>query len=190
MADAIESQPICDCGPDTRWCDGQSEINYTYNHDIESLSDKINRFIVELGLSETANIHGTNEFDMARFNSYLEGLRILQAWINATPQLDLPNTYPRKFCLTNIVDMPAIESDGVRTLIRLLELMRDELVRGQSTRQASGLGTYDNERLTMTIAKCQALLDNVESVDGLDYPNSAPTTNVTGGGAIGPRMAR
>jgi len=185
MPDSIPSEPICVCEEDTRWCDGNAPVTYTYNHDVQSLSDKINRYIIEVGLSESANIHIVNEFDLARFNSYLEGIRVMQAWINSTPQLDLPNTYPRKFCLAMVQDVPTMESDSARMLIRLLELMRDELIRGQSSRAASGLNVYDDTRLTSTISKVQALLDTT-SDSGMDYPNSSPLTNVVGTGAVQP----
>lgn len=188
MPDSVSSEPICVCEENTRWCDGNEPITYTYNHDVQSLSDKINRFIIEVGLSESANIHITNPFDLSRFNSYLEGIRVMQAWILATPQLDLPNTYPRKFCMQTVQDVPKMESDAARMLIRLLELMRDELIRGQSSRAASGLNTYDNTRLTATIDKTQALLDSSTDV-GTDYPNSTPLTTVVGSGAIQPLNA-
>ena len=186
MPDSAPSEPICECEENTRWCDGNLPITYTYNHDVQSLSDKINRFIIEVGLSESANIHIINEFDMIRFNAYLEGIRILQTWINATPQLDLPNTYPRKFCMTTVQDVPTMESDGARMIIRLLELLRDELIRGQSSRAASGLNIYDNERFTATIAKLQALLDTATGAVGTDYPNSTPLVPVVGSGAVQP----
>jgi len=185
MPDSIPSEPICVCEEDTRWCDGNAAITYTYNHDIQSLSDKMNRFIIEVGLSESANIHIVNEFDLARFNAYLEGIRVMQSWINATPQLDLPNTYPRKHCLAMIQDVPTMESDAARMLIRILELMRDELIRGQSSRAASGLNTFDDTRLTSTIDKVQALLDTATD-SGMDYPNSSPLTSVVGSGAVNP----
>jgi len=188
MPDSVASPPICECGDDTRWCDGNQPITYTYNHDVQSLSDKINRFIIEVGLSESANIHIVNPFDLTRFNSYLEGIRVMQSWINATPQLDLPNTYPRKFCMQTVQDVPQMESDSMRMLIRLLELMRDELIRGQSSRAASGLNTYDDVRLTATIDKVQALLD-VPSDAGTDYPNSSPLTSIVGSGAVQPLNA-
>ena len=187
MSNSIPSEPICECEENTNWCDGQALINYTYNQDIVTLSDKINRFIIEVGLSETANVHIPSPFDLIRFEAYLEGIRVLQSWINATPQLDLPNTYPRKYCLKTVQDVPTMESDGARTLIRLLEVMRDELVRGQSTRTASGLNTYDDGRLTAIIAKVQALLDSIgEPAVGTDYPNSSPLTPMVGQGAAQP----
>ena len=186
MPDSVSSEPICECGPDTRWCDGNEPVTYTYNHDVQSLNDKVNRFIIEVGLSESANIHIMNKFDLERFNAYVRGIRTMQEWINATPQLDLPNTYPRKFCMATIQDVPTMESDGARILIRLLELLRDELIRGQSSRAASGLNQYDDKRLTATLDKIQALLDTTSDGQGEDYPNSSPLTPIVGTGAIQP----
>lgn len=185
MPNSIPSDPICECEDETRWCDGNLPVRYTYNHDVQSLSDKVNRYIIEVGLSESANIHIVNEYDLARFNAYLEGIRVMQSWINATPQLDLPNTYPRKFCLAMVADVPTMESDFSRMLIRLLELLRDELIRGQTSRAASGLNAYDNDRFTATVAKIQALLDTANG-SGMDYPNSSPLSPIVGSGAVQP----
>ena len=185
MPDSVASPSICECEENTRYCDGQDPINYTYNADIQSMSDKINRFIIEAGLSESANVHIMSPFDLTRFNAYLESIRQLQSWVNATPMLDLPNTYPRKWCMKSVEQVPQMESDGIRMLIRLLETMRDELIRGQSSRVASGFNEFDNTRLTAIIDKTQALLDAGPNA-AMDYPNSSPLTTIVGAGAVNP----
>jgi len=182
---AIPSQPIGECGDSVRWTDDTDPVVYTYNTDIVSLSDKLNRFIAEAGLSASANVHIMSPPDLKRFNAFLEGMRRVQAWVVTTPFLDLPATTPRKFCLAMITDVPQIESDAIRMLVRLLELTRDELIRSQSSRVTTGLNEYDSERLTANIDKIQALLDTSD-LDGMDYTESAPTVPMVSSGQVQP----
>lgn len=182
---AIPSAPIGECAEGTRWVDDTDPVEYTYNSDIVSLSDKYNRFIAEAGLSRSANGHIVNEADLKRFNAYLAGIIRLQGWIMSVPVLDLPATSPRKYCLSMITDVPEMESDGIRMLVRLLELARDELIRSQSSRMATGLNLYDNERLTTINEKIQMLLDTVNE-DGADYTESAPTVPMVSSGSVQP----
>jgi len=192
MPDYIENQPICECAEDgsTAWCDGEeaTDIGYTYNMDIQTLATLINRFIFEALHSDSANIHTFTDSDIARMNSFLESIRLKQAWIEEAPVLDTSHASPRKYCLAANTEIRAVESDGIRELVRLLAVMRDSLIRSDSTRQGNGLNAHDNNRLTNAIIKTQLMLDMIVK-PGADYVSSAPLVNVAPPGNVAPKKA-
>ena len=153
-------------------CDG------TYNTDIVTLTNALNRFIAEAYMSESASVHFLNEFDLVRFQSFLDRLVSTQQWVVATPQVDNPSVYPRFHTIPIWADIPSIESDAIRTMIRGLETTRDELIMCQSSRVSSNLLLKDNERLTANLGRTQALLDLAVTPDGTDYTATTPLVPV------------
>lgn len=153
-------------------CDG------TYNTDIVTLTNKLNRFIAEAYLSESASVHTVNEFDLTRFKSYLEQLYTTHAWIIDTPQVDNPSVYPRFSKIAVWDDVPQIESDNIRTMIRGLETTRDELIMSQSSRISSGLIMFDSVRLTANLDRTNALLSLSQDPSGTDYTATTPLVPV------------
>lgn len=184
MSDSIPSQSICDCEENTRWCDGKEQITYTYNQDINSIADVINRFIGEAAHCESANVAIIRDADLIRFNMYLNKIRALQSMVTSLPPLDLSRTSPRKYCLTMVLDVPAMESDNIRMLIRTLESMRDELTQSSSSRVASSLETPDDARLTAIIERVQVLLDS-PMIEDADFPNTTPLVPVVSDAVTG-----
>jgi len=148
--------------------------NGTYNTDVLTLADRYNRFIAEAYLSESASIHHILDADLARFNGFNAQVRSAQGWINIQPQTDNPSTYPRFQEINSWDSVPTIENDGLRTMIRGLEIARDELIMCQSSRIGSGLLPKDNDRLTANIDRTQALIDIVPDYDGSDYVATTP----------------
>lgn len=168
-----ETNPTCPLPGSARpICDG------TYNTDVVTLANQLNRFIAEAYLSESASVHFVNEFDLERFNSYLGQLQKSQGWINDTPQVDNPSVYPRFHKIPVWDEVPMIESDKVKTLIRGLETTRDELIMCQSSRVSSGLLLKDNDRLTANLARTEALLSLANVPEGTDYTATTPLVPV------------
>ena len=153
-------------------CDG------TYNTDIVTLTNALNRYIAEAYMSESASVHFLNEFDLARFQAFLTRIVASQQWIVDTPQVDNPSIYPRFHKIPVWNDVPQIESDAIRTMIRGLEQMRDELIMCQSSRVSSGLLLKDNERLTANLDRTQALLELSTTPDGTDFTATTPLVPV------------
>ena len=153
-------------------CDG------TYNTDVVTITNKLNRFIAEAYMSESASVHFLNEFDLVRFQAYLTRIVASQQWIVDTPQVDNPSIYPRFHKIPVWNDVPQIESDAIRTMIRGLEQMRDELIMCQSSRVSSGLLLKDNERLTANLDRTQALLELSTTPDGTDFTATTPLVPV------------
>lgn len=150
----------------------------TYNTDVVTLTNKLNRFIAEAYMSESASVHVVNLFDMARFVSYTEQLVRTQEWIVATPQVDNPSVYPRYHKIPVWNEVPQIENDNIRTMIRGLETARDELIMSQSSRVSSGLLQFDSVRLTANLDRTEALLKISTNSDGTDLPATTPIVPV------------
>jgi len=190
MPDYQPKEPICECNEDgsTAWCDGAnaSDISYTYNMDVQTLATLINRFMFEALHSDSANIHTFTDADVVRMNAFLEAIRLKQAWIAEAPELDTSHASPRKYCLAANADIRTVESDGIRELVRLLAVMRDSLIRSDSTRQGNGLNAHDNNRLTNAIVKTQLMLDMIVK-PGADYVSSAPLVNMAPPGQVSPK---
>jgi len=153
-------------------CDG------TYNTDVVTLTNSLNRFIAEAYMSESASVHYVNEFDLVRFQSYLDRINGSHKWIVDTPQVDNPSIYPRFHTIPVWADVPQIESDAIRTMIRGLEQTRDELIMCQSSRVSSGLLLKDSERLAANMARTQALLELATTPDGTDFTATTPLVPV------------
>lgn len=156
-------------------CDG------TYNTDIVTLTTKLNRFIAEAYMSESASVHTVMPADLIRFQAYNAEIIRVQGWIVAQPQIDNPSIYPRFNKIPVWDDVPQIESDNIRTMIRGLESTRDELIMSQSSRIASGLLVQDNTRLTANLARNQLLLDMADGGEdpaGSDFAATTPLVPV------------
>ena len=68
----------------------------TYNTDVYGLVRRMNRFILEMALSQSSGVSKTTSFDVGRALSYINAVRQYLAWVVAQPELDLPETGPTK----------------------------------------------------------------------------------------------
>ncbi len=156
------------------------------NHDIVGLHARMNRFITEMYKSVSSTNSGYNSFDMARSLDYLNAIDQYHAWVVAQPQLDLPETHPRKYELETNAVVEDVENESVNDLIRLMVLTRDELTNSQSARNAAGLIGFDSIRLSATVSKARHFLtDYVQIIQPLDFPESSPQSAVSGPGRQG-----
>ena len=163
-----------------------SALQITYNHDISGFHRRINRFIVELLKSVSSSGSQVNLFDQERLTTYIAALRGYQDWVNAQPQLDLPDTHPRSYTLDINPDIPDLENESIVDAVRMLELSRDELVRSQSSRNAAGLMPFDSKRFSAMIDKVDSFLGSyISAITPLDLPESSPQTEMTGEGQTG-----
>jgi hypothetical protein len=158
----------------------------TANHDIKALNDRLNRFIVELQQSVSANTSSMSEADTGRALSYLESIDALHDWIVSQPVLDLPETAPRVRDLMPEPEIADVENEEINDLVNLLVIGRDELVNSQSSRHASGLIGFDSERLRSLTTKARAFIEGyVTNIAPLDLPESSPREAMTPAGRAG-----
>ena len=158
----------------------------TYNTDVVGVYRRINRFITEVMHQVSSNLSEVNQFDYARIQSYLDAVRAYGAHIQADPELDLPETSPRLYQLDEPPVVPKIENESLADMIRLMELMRDELINSQSGRRSAKLVSFDYVRLLQVLDKCDRFMaDYIATVTPLDLPESSPRAMMTPEGKKG-----
>lgn len=163
---------------------GNSQV---FNDDIVGLVRRINRFIMEMVKSASANVADMNTFDQTRLTQYITMLRAYLAWVQAQPQLDLPETHPHALDVPEAPVVPeTMENDSVMDICRLLERARGEVINSQSARNAVGLIPFDMNRCSAVVDKVEKLLtDFIQQVQPIDLPESSPRSPDTGSGRGG-----
>lgn len=160
----------------------------TYNHDVAGVMHRIKRFQYELYKSVSSGGAFVNSFDQARWAVYLDAVDTYLNHVMAQPQLDLPESHPRKIMLSLVPDeeIMAVENESIRDVLYLLQLMMVEACNSQSSRMGAGLLPFDNNRVRALNEKARRLLiDYVAQVQPLDLPESSPSRALSGSGKSG-----
>ena len=157
------------------------------NHDVDWLWNKFNRMIYELYKSVSGStVSGMNLFDQDRLEAYIANLRGAIDHVVGQPQLDLPETHPKIYVLKESPVTKPVDDDDVSHCIEMLELCREELANSVSSRQPSGLITFDEARARAVLDKAENFLNNyIKVVTPIDMPESAPREPVSGAGRTG-----
>ena len=159
---------------------------YTYNHDIFGIVRRIDRFRIELSHAVSAGVHHFRDADLERYKKYSEALTTYLNWVQAQPQLDLPESHPMPIQVEPAPPEPDPENESVQDLMYMLWLMRYELSRSQSSRLPQGLISFDEDRIRAIIEKYDRFLtDYVEVVLPLDMPESSPKDPMPPQGSVG-----
>lgn len=157
-----------------------------HNHDVDGICRRVERFRKELFHTVSSGVSEVNAHDRERLVSYLNALRAYHAWVIGQPQLDLPETHPRSYEVEDTVEYPQVENENVNDCLRLMALMRDEMLNSQSAREPSGLNKFDSGRLVMILDKADAFIATYVDVSTpLDLPESSPKTTPSGPGRTG-----
>jgi len=158
----------------------------TYNTDVVGIYNRVNRFIFEVTHQVSSNLSEVNQFDYVRIQSYLNAIRTYGVHIQSDPEMDLPETSPRLYALEEPPVVPKIENESLADMVRLLELMRDELLNSQSGRRAAKLVSFDFIRLNQVLDKADRfMVDFINVITPLDLPESSPKTGMTEAGRKG-----
>jgi len=157
------------------------------NHDMVGLYNRLNRFCVEMHKSvSSSQADEFIEFDVTRLRTYLFAIKEYQKWMVAQPQLDLPETAPRKYTLDDPPVLDVVENESCNDVLRMLVICRDELTNSQSGRRPAGLNTFDDARLTAICLKVENFIDMyIEKATPIDLPESAPQRGISGPGRGG-----
>jgi len=157
------------------------------NHDLVGLYNRINRFLVEMQKSVSANQgEEVTVFDVDRLMSYLDAIEHYQKWMQGEPQLDLPETAPRKYLLEEAPLMEPVENESCNDACRMLIICRDELTNSQSARRPGGLNKFDDSRLSSICRKLRSFVtDYIGKALPLDLPESSPRSPSSGPGRMG-----
>jgi hypothetical protein len=163
-----------------------AETKDCYNMNIAGLVNRINRFLVELMKSQSANITNWNDFDQDRLKTYIDNVETYLDWVVAQPLLDLPETTPMLVALNPFPETGPMESDMITDMSLYMQRMRDELLHSQSSRQGTGVIDFDEIRCRAIIKAVRAFMaDYVASANPVDLPESTPSDPVTGHGSRG-----
>lgn len=158
----------------------------TYNHDICSITKRLNRFQSELALSVSSSVPEMNEFDFGRAKSYLDSLVTYHDWVMDQPQLDLPESHPKIIDIPEAPVFPEIENESIEDIVRLIGIAREELVNSASSRKPAGLIKFDSARFTSVISKIEKLMDDfIAKATPLDLPESSPKAVMVASGKKG-----
>jgi hypothetical protein len=159
-----------------------------FNHDVVMLWDKVSRFHVELSKSQSAPVSGMIQPDQIRLTSYIADLRACLTWVQAIPQLDMPETHPRPYKLEPFPPEVNVENESINVILRLVRAAAVELVNSQSARYASRLQPFDEARFTAIVDKIEAFLVNYiqgAATVPLDIPESSPEEGQITDGSVG-----
>jgi hypothetical protein len=160
------------------------------NLDIVFLNAKLVRIVKEAQHCQSSNVSIVNEFDLARFNVFLTDLDAVVAWVQGQPHLDLPESAPTVFDLTDLEAVILGENDAINTFVQMIRTARMELVNAQSARMPAQLIDVDAVRFSAVVQKCRAFLaDYVSKSPTLDLPESSPSEPVTAPGSLGTAQA-
>lgn len=163
---------------------GEKEV--VYNHDVAGIHRRLNRFIIEMIKSVSNAGSLMNEFDQTRLASYLSAIKAYVSWVVSQPNLDLPETSPRAYPLDANPVYDLVENESVVDVVRMLELVRDEVVNSQSARNAAGLTKFDEARLLAIVTKVENFLATyIAAVTPLDLPESSPMRVASTAGKTG-----
>jgi hypothetical protein len=158
----------------------------TYNLDVSSFWNRTNRFIHELVNCVSASTSRVSDHDLNRCKSYLNALRTLHDHIVAEPQMDWPETTPLKKPLRDAAAIPELENESIHDVVKMLEILRNELAMSQSARLPSGFIKFDSERVVMTLDKINNYIANyVETTTPVDTPESSPRAAMVDSGRRG-----
>lgn len=154
---------------------------FVYNHDVNGIYNRLNRFIMEMVGSQSSGVSLTNSFDMARLASYLDSLDKYHDWVLAESQLDLPETKGLTYALELAPVVPALENEDLEDVVRMMVLARREICNSQSARMGSGLPVkQDSQRLRAVTDKVRKFLTQyMTPVQPLDLPASSPLDGVS-----------
>lgn len=167
---------------------GNDEKMETYNHDVSGICSRLTRFSVELYKSVSSGGAFTNEFDQQRWSDYLDAADRYIDHIVGQPQIDAPESHPRKITLDCLPDVEilAVENESIRDCLYYLKLATFETANSQSSRMAAGLLPFDESRCRAMIEKSRRLLvDYVTVIQPLDLPESTPSRTMSGSGKTG-----
>jgi len=148
---------------------------------------RLDRFYQELHKSASSGVSEMNAFDQKRLQSYIDALRALKKHQEEQPQLDLPESHGAiVYAIEDLGDFTDVENESINDALRLMKVLRHELVNSQSSRVASGYNKHDSMRVDSVVSKLESLLKNyIQIATPLDMPESSPKQEQSGAGNQG-----
>lgn len=146
------------------------------NHDIMGLVRRINRFIKELAVSQSAGASALRIADLQRLKDYQASLAFYKTWVVSQPELDLPETHPDDMPVPEAPSEVPAENESLKDVVVMYGKMRDELIASQSGQVSTGLSDPDAVRFDAIHTKLDKFItDYIEKTNPMDMPESTPT---------------
>ena len=156
------------------------------NVDVIGYHHRVNRFISETMLCQSANHSTYKTADLIRLKAALIAMRFYLDYTNKVPEQDLPETNPRTYALRPDPEVKEVENEMVNHVVQLLMLCRDEMNNSQSASYASGISPHDLKRAHDYITRIEQFLSEyVDKATPLDLPESSPRAPIQGSGKTG-----
>jgi hypothetical protein len=107
-------------------------------------------------------------------------------WMQAQPELDLPESHPTLFVLRDMPALPEVENEDINDIIRLCKLGCVEIENCASARDSSTMNKFDYGRCSSIIDKLESFLTNhIQKVTPIDLPESSPRAPGVTSGRMG-----
>ncbi len=164
----------------------------TLNHDIYSMSRRLNDYAMDMQKCPSANIQGWRDADKVRYASYLDAMEAYLNWFQGQPEVDRPESHPTEYQENDEFRFghPEVENQMINDLVHALWSTKYELLHCQSSRLANRLLTFDEERLNSEIERMRKYFDDyIDKFTPLDLPESSPEEPATTAGRRGTRTS-
>ena len=162
------------------------EVLVVHNMDIVAINNRLNRYIEEMYKSNSSSVNNISDADKNRMVEYIDAIDGLHDWIISQPQVDLPDTTPKDYDIKKGMELAEVENESINDMLRMFEVMRDEMGNSQSARIGSGLIKQDSKRHRDMTERCrQFYIQYILNYVPLDYPESSPQEPTSGPGRQG-----
>ena len=150
------------------------EVTSVRNSDTVGFVERVDQYIAEMAMSESADAGGAVTFDIARIESYNAALDAYYAWVQGeTGKIDIPYSYPTDHAInyvSNSLDVE-VENKGMRDLLRLYLQLMEQQSKSASANDSNGVNDHDYERYLLGRAKIDSYLQNyIAPTNPLDLP--------------------
>ena len=147
-----------------------------HNKDVKGLNMLLNRQMIEMSTSASAQVPEITDPDRIRIGSYITEIEGYQSQIIASDPADYPGTHRLWYCLNKLTDPPLVTSQAINDLLVQWTLMIGELNTSASGLLPAGLRIPDNARLTAQIAGAKNYLVYSDGAAVQDYPRTNVVT--------------
>ena len=147
-----------------------------HNKDVKGLNMLLNRQMIEMSTSASAQVPEILPPDRTRINSYIAEIEAYQAQINASAPADYPGTHRLYYCLRMLDQPPIVTSQAINDLLIQWTLTVGELNTSSSGLIPAGLREPDNARLSQHVQAMKNYLVYVDASAIQDYPRTNAVT--------------
>ena len=147
--------------------------DYIRNFDLASAAEQVDRYMVEVAESISAQQNSINEYDYDRIAAYNVKLRQVIETIYLAQDADLVNTFPYMYKITyhaEDMEFGNVENEGIRWLERAYANMLGIFTKSESANDSNGIEEPDYNRFIILMNKIDTYLANWNPDIEVDLP--------------------